>query len=74
MNFLKEWWQDRKIKEQERITDSIRMEFEVVEKGGFLFLTHNGVAFDQIDKDTPAREIAMRLNTARDTAQKFRMQ
>lgn len=72
MNFLNEWWNGRKRKYQDRIANEICNEFEVVEKGGVLFLTHNGVAFDQIDKDTPAREIAMKLNMARDTAQAYR--
>ena len=73
MKILNKWWSDRKKKEQDRIASEIRKEFEVVEKDGVLFLTHNGVAFDQIDKDTPANGIASKLNIARDTAQAFRV-
>ncbi len=71
MEILSRWLNDHKKKVQDRIAMGMRKEFEVVEKDGTLFLTHNGVAFDQIGKDTPAREIAMKLNTARDTAQAY---
>lgn len=73
MKILSRWLSDYKKKVQDRIAMEMRKEFEVVEKDGTLFLTHNGVAFDQIDRDTPAHEIAMKLNTARDTAQTYRM-
>lgn len=72
MNYLKKWWTDRVAKREEEITQIIRDEFRVVEKSGILFLTHNGVAFEQIAGDAPASEIAGKLNTARNVAQTYR--
>lgn len=74
MNVLKKWWSNRQKKEQDKIAESIRNEFEVVEKSGILYLIHNGVAFARIDADAKAIDVAEKLNEARDTAQEFRIQ
>lgn len=72
MKILKNWWNKRKKKEQDRIAREIRSEFEVVEKCGILYLTHNGVAFERMTSDITASDVAEMLNMARDTAQEYR--
>lgn len=72
MNWIKKWWDKRVAKREEEVRQMIRDEFKVVERSGILFLTHNGVAFEQIANDTPASEIADLLNNARDVAQTYR--
>lgn len=72
MNYLKSWWNNRQKKEKQALTNAIRSEFEVTERNGVLFLTHDGVAFKQIPCEMAALEIAKMLNIARDTAQTYR--
>lgn len=73
MNIIKKWWKNYQAKNEQEITESIKNEFKVVEKSGCLFLTHDGVAFEQIDSDTPANIIAEKLNIARETAGNYRV-
>lgn len=72
MNLIRNWWNNRKKQEETMITKAIRNEFAITEKSGTIFLTHNDVAFMQIDSDAKAADIAELLNTARDTAQTYR--
>lgn len=72
MNYLKKWWAKKKAARENEIKEMIRGEFDVVEKSGVLFLTHNGVAFEQIPAEAPAAEVATMLNGVRTVAQTYR--
>lgn len=71
-NPIKQLWHlcDAKA-EQKRIRYLIE-EFDVEEKCGAIYLTHNGVAFERIDSDMQAGAVADKLNAARQTAQEYR--
>lgn len=71
-NFIKEWLVRRKRKDEQQRIRYLREEFDVEEKCGVIYLTHNGVAFERIDTDTSANDIAEKLNAARNTAQEYR--
>ena len=58
MNWITNWWNNWKKKAEDERSQYLREEFKVVERCGVLFLTHNGVAFEQIAADTPTTEIA----------------
>lgn len=73
MNWLKKWWNNRKEKQEQEIKKIICNEFKIVEKEGVLYLTHNGVAFQQIGKNTTAQTVASELNRTRAVAQLFRV-
>lgn len=64
INDKKEQWATQEI-------ERVKSDFKVMERGGILFLTLNGVAFAEIEGKTSANEIADKLNVARDTAVKF---
>lgn len=71
-NPIKKWWR-RKLREStEARKNDIRESFDIIERGGSIFLTYRGDAFEQIDTHARADEIAKKLENARLTALKFR--
>lgn len=52
----------RKQTEQKRY---IRAEFQVVERNGVLWLTHNGTAFAKVETNVSASDVAKLLSDAR---------
>lgn len=65
---IRQWREGRRERAAAEIEQIIANEFNIVERDGNLFLTHDGVAFEQIPADTPASEIAVHLHNARTTA------
>lgn len=51
--------------------DSIRNSFDITERGGIMWLTHNGVAFMKIASLSQAGDITKTLNEARACAVEF---
>lgn len=61
-------------KERQRLQEEARLrsEFSVVERGGYLWLTHDGVAFMKISSVAYAADAVKELLIARDTAVEFK--
>lgn len=72
MKKLKEIIAMRKCKIENAKTMEICMEFEVVERNGSLWLTHNGVAFSKVNPLASATEISELLNQSREAAIEFK--
>lgn len=65
-------WIDRKKDSFRRQRDNdIREEFKVVELDGKLWITHNGVAFEEMDPSKSADEVTHLLLKARETAIRY---
>lgn len=62
---------ERKEKIRLQNEADIKSEFSVKERAGFLWLTHNGIAFMKINGNANASDVARMLNTARDCAVEF---
>lgn len=60
-----------KAKKIEAHVNVVYSQFQVKERGGSLWLTHDGVAFMEMSKDTTSAEVAELLNTARMSAITF---
>lgn len=60
-------------REQNRLQNeaNLKAEFKVTERGGYLWFTHNGVAFMKIEESDIADYITKMLNTSRETAVEF---
>lgn len=60
-------------KEQNRLQEEakVKAEFRVQERGGFLWLTHNGVAFMMITSLSKAEDVTKELSKARECAVEF---
>lgn len=71
MKTIKQWWNERKAQARDRELESIRRSFNVVEKGGKLYLTHQGYAFAAMQSCDSAEIIAARLEDARYAAIEF---
>lgn len=71
MKRIKQYIADKK--EQNRLQNEaqLKAEFKVVERDGYLWLTHCGVAFKRIDLNTQAIDVAFMLNDARRYAVEF---
>lgn len=65
--FADKWKESVRKKAVDAICDS----FAVTERGGDLWLTHYGVAFKRIDKDTAAHKVTALLNEVRRAAIDF---
>lgn len=50
---------------------SIMAEFNVVERDGYVWLTHNGIAFMEFGCETSVREVTDKLAEVRETAVRF---
>lgn len=59
---------EKNLKQQ---TESLRSGFKVKERGGKLWLLHNGVAFCEIPASSNATEIADQIETARIAAVQY---
>lgn len=72
MNKIKKYFKERK--ERERLEEEARLksEFDVVERGGSLWLTHDGVAFAKFDGDFKADEIAENIKQCRNVAVEYK--
>lgn len=68
MQTIKEYIRNKKEKAQSQYEADVRADFRVVEKGGFLWLTHQGIAFMKVESTSKASDVAQRLAHARDTA------
>lgn len=71
MKKLKEIIDAHKRKVQFEKEAEIKADFDVVERGGYLWFTHNGVAFSKIENRTFADEISAALKKAREVAIEF---
>lgn len=72
MNKIRQYFHNRK--ERKRLEDEARLksEFRVVERNGYLWLTHEGVAFMKIESLSYAADVASELKKARETAIEFK--
>lgn len=68
MKTIKTMIADYKANNRASHEKEIRGQFKVVERGGVLYLTHNGTAFKIIGTDTCATDIATALEDARNAA------
>lgn len=71
MKKFKDIMADRKEKARLAEETSLKAEFRVVERGGDLWLTHDGVAFCAIPFDATSAQITEMLERARLTAVKY---
>lgn len=71
MKTIKEFIADKKEKCRLQNEANLKSEFKVVERGGFLWLTHNGVAFMKIASLSKAEDVTKELNKARECAVEF---
>lgn len=65
MNFIQKHIQKRRKRYEATIESRIKDEFGVIEKGGSLWLTHDGRAFMRIGSEMTADGIAELLGDAR---------
>lgn len=71
MKKIRDFIEDRKNKARLQNEANLRSDFKVVERGGFLWLTHNGVAFMRVSNLAQAEEVTKELNKARECAVEF---
>lgn len=71
MKRIKQYIADKKEQNGLQNEARLRAEFKVVERDGYLWLTHQGVAFSRIDLNVQAIDVAAMLNDARETAVNF---
>lgn len=71
MKTIKQYIADQKEQSRLQKESQLKAEFKVVERDGFLWLTHQGVAFSKIDLTMQAIDVAAMLNDARDCAIEF---
>lgn len=71
MERLKQLIEKRRKKSRLQKDAELMSEFQVVERGGSLWLTHCGVAFMEIASLSMVEDVAKALNMARQTAVKF---
>ena len=71
MKSFKSYIADRREKYRLQDEANLKAEFKVKERGGFLWLTHQGVAFMKVANLAQAEEITRELNKARECAVEF---
>ena len=71
MKSIKKYIADKKEQCRLQYESNIKADFKVIEKGGFLWLTHCGVAFMKVNNLSQAESITAELNKARDCAVEF---
>lgn len=71
MKTIKQYIADQREQSRLQKESRLRAEFNVVERDGYLWLTHQGVAFSRIDLNMQAIDVASMLNDARETAVEF---
>ena len=62
----------KRIKRIVRDNEQIRQEFDVEERDGSLWLTHQGIAFLKVSSLANAHDVAMELNKVREYAIEFK--
>lgn len=71
MKSIKVFFENERLKYRQKYETEIRECFDVTERGGYMWLTYNGVAFKKFDGSLSADEVAQTLNQARDEAVEF---
>lgn len=71
MKMIDNFINNRKEEYRKRRDEAIRESFDITERGGCMWLTHNGVAFMKVASLANAADIAKTLNDARDCALEF---
>lgn len=71
MKTIKQYIEDKKEKLRLKDEANQKSSFKVKERGGFLWLTYNGVAFKKMEPSASAADIVKALNTARDYSVEF---
>lgn len=71
MRSFRSYIADRKEKYRLQDEANLKAEFKVSERGGFLWLTHQGVAFMRVANLAQAGDITLELNKARECAVEF---
>ena len=72
MNRIKKYFKERKERERLQEESRLKSEFAVVERGGSIWLTHDGVAFIEFDYCVDAEYIAKTIGRCRDTAIEYK--
>lgn len=68
---VREWWADYKAAKKRAHVNVVHSQFQVKERGGYLWLTHDGVAFLRINADERAQFVTDMLNGARECAMEY---
>lgn len=71
MKRIIEYFKGIRDREQMREEMTIKGKFKVTEGGGWLWLTHDGVAFMKVASLAKAEDVAKALNEARECAVEF---
>ena len=71
MSSIKKYFEDKKEQCRRNHEDFLRENFDVTERGGYLWLTYNGVAFMKVSATSNASDVTDTLNQARDCAVEF---
>ena len=71
MDSIKQYIAEKRAQSQRQKEENLRNEFEVVERGGYLWLTHEGVAFMKCDSLSYSGDVASELKKVRTTAIEF---
>lgn len=72
MNRIKQYFHNRKERKRLRNEAWIKAGFKVEERNGYLWLTHEGVAFMKIESLSYAGDVASELKKARETAIEYK--
>lgn len=72
MNRIKQYFKNRKERERLEEEAHLKSEFAVVERGGSLWLTHDGVAFAEFESDDDAHYIASAIDKCRNAAIRYK--
>lgn len=73
MKKIKQYIDSRKEALRKQEENNLKSEFKVTERKGRLWLTHNGVAFMEIQAKASAETITTELNKARNAAMEYAM-
>lgn len=71
MKTIKKYFTEQKEKYRLQHQEILRESFDVAERSGYIWLTHNGVAFMKVGELSQASDIAGMLNEARECAVEF---
>lgn len=71
MKKIKELWAEYKASKNKAHVNAVHSQFQVKERGGYLWLTHDGVAFLKMNADDTSANVAGMLKTARENAVEY---
>lgn len=71
MKTMKKWLADFKANGKQRRKEELQYQFQVIDRDGFLWLTHNGVAFMKVSMLSNAAKISEMLDEARKAAVEY---